>query len=87
MKWLIVKILSRIIYNQSIINRKVTKMASVIEKLQEFAASITDGLNNIEADLLLLKDLVANGGTPEDVIAALQPILDRINVMKEIQPD
>lgn len=86
MKWIVIKLLCRIIHNQSIIIRKAKQMASVLEELQNFAASINLALDNIEADLNQLKQIVEEGGTPEQVIAALQPILDRVTAMKEIQP-
>jgi hypothetical protein len=83
-KWIML-ILCRILYNQQIIKRKVHKMATVLEKVQELALAISVAADEIAADLQRLKDQLVGAGTPEEVEAILQPIIDRLTALGQAQ--
>lgn len=60
-------------------------MASVLETVQALADALTAGINEVAADLQALKDQLAGAGTPEEVEAILQPIVDRLNALGQAQ--
>lgn len=76
---------NKIVHNQQKIIRKVKQMATVLEKVQEYADSINLATDEIAADLLALKEQLAGAGTPEEVQAILQPVLDRLNALGQEQ--
>ena len=85
MNWITLKLLSRILYNQHKLKRKVNKMGTVLEKVQELALAIGVATDEIAADLQKLKDQLAGAGTPEEVEAILQPIIDRLTALGQAQ--
>ncbi len=60
-------------------------MSIITQKLEEMAAALQLAADEIAADLQALKDLLANAGTPEEVEAILQPIVDRLNALGQAQ--
>lgn len=61
------------------ITGKVTDMAGVIETVQQFADAIDAAATDIAGDIQNLQDQLAAAGTPEEVQALLQPVLDKLN--------
>ncbi|MCC7159732.1 MAG: hypothetical protein IT281_09355 [Ignavibacteria bacterium] len=60
-------------------------MSNITQKLEEIAAGLTAAADEITADLIALKDQLANAGTPEEVEQILQPIVDRLNTLGQQQ--
>ena len=69
----------------NLFKKGVNEMATVAEALQQFADAMDSGLNELATDIQALKDLIAEGGTVEQVNEKLQPILDKINALKNAQ--
>ena len=63
----------------------ITTMATVLETITELAASLTLGIDEVATDIQALKDALAGAGTPEEVEAILQPIVDRLIVLGQGQ--
>ncbi len=64
---------------------RMDKMGTTIEEVQQFAAQIDAATTEIANDLQALKDQLAGAGTPEEVQAILQPVLDRLNNLGQAQ--
>ena len=60
-------------------------MATILETVTALAASLTLGIDEIANDIQALKDALAGAGTPEEVEAILQPIIDRLNALGQAQ--
>jgi butyrate kinase len=67
-----------------LIKKEAKKMSAVGDAVQAFANQINEGLDEIATDIQDLQDLVAAGGTIEEVNAKLQPLLDKANAIKSI---
>ena len=65
--------------------KRMDKMATTIEAVQQFAAQIDAATTELANDLQALKDQLAGAGTPEEVQAILQPVLDRLNNLGQQQ--
>jgi phage-related protein len=68
-----------------LIKKEVRKMSAVGDAIQTFVNQIDAGLEEIIVDIQALKDLIAAGGTVEEVSAKLQPLLDKVNAIKSAQ--
>lgn len=69
-----------------LIKKEVKKMSAIGDAIQAFAVQIDTAMDEIAADIQALKDLIAQGGTIEEVNALLQPLLDKANAIKELHP-
>lgn len=60
-------------------------MASVLETVQALATALDTATNEVANDILALKAQLAQAGTPEEVEAILQPILDKLTALGNAQ--
>ena len=72
------------------IKKEVKKMGAVGDAIAGFANAINSALDEIVLDIeglqARIEELIASGGTPEEVAALLQPLLDKANAIKGIVP-
>lgn len=69
-----------------LIKKETKKMSAIGDAIQAFVAQIDTAMDEIAVDIQALKDLIAQGGTIEEVNALLQPLLDKANAIKELHP-
>jgi len=81
LNWFLIKVKLQI----PSIKKRIKQMSIITQKLEEMAAALQLAADEIAADLQALKDLLANAGTPEEVEAILQPIVDRLNALGQAQ--
>lgn len=67
------------------LKKGLNKMGTTLEKVQEIAAKLSLGVEEIAKDIQTLKEQLAGAGTPEEVEAILQPIIDRLNLLGQAQ--
>jgi hypothetical protein len=72
----------RIIQTQNTILERISNMGTVLGQVKQYAAQIDAASNAIAARIQKLVDQI-NAGTvaPEDVAAALQPEVDKLNAL------
>jgi len=86
--WKLNNLIWRLIYlkfQTLFIKRKVNKMGPVLDKVQELANALDVATTEVANDLQALKDQLAQAGTPQEVEAILQPIVDKLTALGNAQ--